>query len=342
MLRYLWRRLVAERITQSLAARLAPDLEGRIASAMAARCALMRTELLDVVESKMSIAGVLKPWKANLYIPTITLQGSADAPFMAHSTCSASDFLHPEFARLSGVLGIPLTFHRKYWEWVFVLHHALRSGAVAPGKRALGFAVGWEPLPAAFARFGATVTATDAPEEIGLEKGWQKDGQHAVRLEDLYRPEVVDRETFDEQVTFSACDMTCIPSDYVDYDFCWSSCSFEHLGNLAAGVDFVVESVEKTLRVGGIACHTTELNLTSDEDTVQEGPTVLYRKQDLLKMIDLLERRGHLVEPFSIARDTHVLDSFVDTPPYQAPPHLKLRLLGYVSTSVGLIIHRGR
>jgi hypothetical protein len=135
--------------------------------------------------------------------------------------------------------------------------------------------------------------------------------------------------------------MNEIPASLAGYDFGWSSCSFEHLGTLAAGLDFVVESVEKTIRPGGVACHTTELNLSSDDETVREGATVLYRKQDILKLIDTLERRGHTVEPFRIAPDTHVLDSFVDTPPYQAPPHLKLELMGYVSTSVGLIIRRG-
>lgn len=239
-------------------------------------------------------------------------------------------------------MGLPLVFHRKYWEWVFVLHHAIRTGAVGPGKRALGFAVGAEPLPAAFARTGASVTATDAPADIGIENGWQKSGEYATRLDDLYHPDVVDRDTFERNVTFSVCDMTRIPTDLSGYDFCWSCCSFEHLGTLEAGIDFVVESVEKTLALGGIACHTTEFNLSSDNDTVEDGPTVLYRKRDILKLIDLLERRGHTVEPFSIAPDTHVLDSFVDTPPYEAPPHLKLQLIGYVSTSIGLIIHRGR
>ena len=136
--------------------------------------------------------------------------------------------------------------------------------------------------------------------------------------------------------------MMRIPDALADYDFCWSSCALEHLGSLNAGMDFIVESVEKTLRVGGVACHTTELNLSSDSATLEEGGTVLYRKKDLLSLIDRLERRGHTVEPFSIAPDTHVLDSFVDTPPYEQSPHLKLQLMGYVSTSVGLTIRRGR
>ncbi len=260
---------------------------------------------------------------------------------MAYSTCCASDFLHPEYSRLSALLGLPLVFHRKYREWVFILHQAIRTEAVGPGKRALGFAVGTEPLPSALAKLGGQVTATDAPEEIGLEQGWSRGGEHASKLDDLFRPGVVERSDFDESVEFDVCDMNDISPGLDNYDFCWSSCSFEHLGTLQAGHDFVVESVERTIRPGGIACHTTEFNLSSNDTTVTEGATVLYRKRDILQLIDVLERRGHSVEAFRIAPDTHVLDSFVDTPPYQAPPHLKLELMGFVSTSVGLVIRRG-
>jgi SAM-dependent methyltransferase len=340
MLRYFWRRYLADRLSRSVALRLAPELEKQIAEAVAARGALMQSDLMAAVESKMAIVAN-KPWKSNLHIPAIGVHPPVEGPFMAYSTCCARDFYHPEFTRLSSALGLPLTYHRKYWEWVFVMHHAVRTGAVAPGKRALGFAVGSEPLPSAFAQIGADVTATDAPEEIAVGTGWQKTGEHAGRLNDLYHPGVVDRERFEQRVSFKVCDMTNIPSDLNGFDFCWSSCSFEHLGTIEAGLDFVVESVEKTLRPGGVACHTTELNLVSDKDTVEAGATVLYRKKDLLGLIDRLQRRGHRVEPFNIAPDTHVLDFFVDTPPYLAPPHLKLQLLGYVSTSVGLIIHRG-
>ena len=262
MLRFLWRRFVADRLSRSLATRLEPELEARIANAIEARYSRMQSEVLAAIESKMATVIAPKPWKVNLLIPSIELQASADVPFMAHSTCSAGDFLHHEFVRLSRILGLPLVFHRKYWEWVFILHHALRSGAIAPGKRALGFAVGTEPLPAAFARFGASVMATDAPVEIGVERGWQKGGEHSAQLDDLYHPAVIDRDTFDRNVAFAACDMTRIPPNLSGYDFCWSSCSLEHLGTLSAGIDFVVQCVEGTLRPGGIACHTTELNLS--------------------------------------------------------------------------------
>jgi hypothetical protein len=52
---------------------------------------------------------------------------------------------------------------------------------------------------------------------------------------------------------------------------------------------------------------------------------------DIRRPIQRLAACGHAVEPFSIAPDTHVLDSYVDTPPY-SQPHLRLKLMGYVTT----------
>jgi hypothetical protein len=136
--------------------------------------------------------------------------------------------------------------------------------------------------------------------------------------------------------------MNDIPGHLRDYDFCWSSCCFEHLGSLQNGIDFVVNSVERTLKVGGVAVHTTEFNLSSDEDTLDSGVTVVYRKRDLERLRRILEERGHWVEPLRIEPGDLPPDYFVDLPPYGSDPHLKLRIGAYVTTSVGLMARRGR
>jgi hypothetical protein len=136
--------------------------------------------------------------------------------------------------------------------------------------------------------------------------------------------------------------MNAIDEDLDNFDFTWSSCCFEHLGSLAAGMQFVVNSVEKTLRVGGIACHTTEFNVSSNTETVESGGTVIYRKRDIEELISCLRDRGHHVEPLVIGESNHYLDNHIDVPPYAKEPHLKLRLAGHVTTSIGLVIRRGR
>jgi hypothetical protein len=342
MLRYLWRNYLAERVTASVKARIGHPAETQREAleehvrALEARLAALERD------SPRSKTDVERAWLRNFFIPSFDVHPKLDFPFMAESTCTAKDFFHREFARICCTLNVPPVYHRKIWEWVFVVHHFGRHEVLREGSRGLGFGVGTEPLPSLFARLGVQVTATDAPDSIGLKGGWQNTNEFARSLEDLYKPGIVSREAFDARVTYRPCDMTAIDDSLRDFDFCWSSCCLEHLGNLPNGLDFIRNSVERTLRVGGVACHTTELNLSSNTDTITSGGTVIYRRCDLEDFVIEMRERGHKVGDLRIASDSHSLDFYVDTPPYVHNPHLKLRLMDYTTTSVGLVIVRGR
>ena len=281
-----------------------------------------------------------------MYIPCVEsgeFQYTPDQPFMIYSTPGAADILHPRYREICSMICTKPIFHRKQWEWVYIIHHLSKSGLVKACKRGIVFGVGREQLPSLFASFGATIVCTDAPVAIGEKSGWNKTNQHSSNLDSLFYDNIVSKELFYSQVSFLSSDMTNIDSSLKEFDFTWSSCSLEHLGSLGAGVDFIVNSVENVLKIGGIACHTTELNLSSDEDTIEgNSDTVLYRRKDILSLIEMLRNRGHEVSPFLINPCTHYCDTHVDTPPYSHDIHLKLKLAGYVTTSVGLIIKRGR
>lgn len=277
-----------------------------------------------------------------LFIPDpLVEQLPADTPFMEYSSCTARDFFHPRFAQLSKLMGRTPLFHRKYWEWIFISHHLIESGVVAPGKKGLVFGVGSEMLPALFASLGASVHATDAPPDLAGIDMWGPNGQHGSSIEQLRNEEIIPYELFKQRVTHGFCDMNNIDPSLVDYDFNWSSCCFEHLGSLEAGMQFVINAVEKTLKPGGIAIHTTELNMSSNEDTIGTGSTVIYHRRDLEELIARLTERGHKVDTLKIGPAAHALDFHVDTPPYAHFPHLKIHLAGYTTTSVGLVIRRG-
>ena len=284
----------------------------------------------------------VQPWARSLFVPKLDLAPPLATPFMAYSTCSAADYHSEGFTRLCAELARPPQYHRKLWEWVFITHHLRRHGKVASGKKGLGFGVGTEPLSSLFAKGGAQVVATDAPQEIGIEAGWNIFSEHASVLDDIRVPSIIGEDDFAQLVTYATCDMNEIGDEFTGFDFCWSSCCLEHLGNLEAGIDFVVNSVEKTLRIGGVACHTTEFNLSSNQDTIRDGPTVIYRMQDLERLVQRLRDRGHMVDDLKIAPDDHPLDFFVDLPPYSQNPHLKLSLMGFTSTSIGIVVTRGR
>lgn len=279
--------------------------------------------------------------RARLHVPNLSVASAPqDGAFMRHSTCSMADFFHPRFAQLCALLHHPLQLHRKLWEWIFIVHHLREAGVLREGCRGVGFGVGRERLPAVFAGLGAQVTATDAPSEVGMSAGWTETGQHAASLDALRHPQIVPDAVFDRKVSYKTCDMREIDPQLTGYDFTWSSCCFEHLGSLDAGLQFVVDSVEKTLKPGGVACHTTEFNLSSDTQTVESGHTVLYRRRDILRLVETLRERGHEVQPFVIAPDTHYLDGYVDVPPYRDDAHLRLRLESHVATSAGIVVRR--
>ncbi|HLI75644.1 MAG TPA: class I SAM-dependent methyltransferase, partial [Acidobacteriaceae bacterium] len=179
------------------------------------------------------------------------------------------------------------------------------------------------------------VLATDLPAGDPRAKGWSRTAQHASRAEQLYRPSCP-RRLFDRHVQVRPVDMKALPDDLTGFDFVWSSCALEHLGSLEAGTAFVKRSLG-CLRPGGIAVHTTEFNLTSNEATTSEGPTVAYRMRDIEALLDELRARGHQARPFLIGERHGVLDRIIDIPPYTYSA-LLVRLGPHVLTSAILVI----
>jgi hypothetical protein len=231
-------------------------------------------------------------------------------------------------------------YHRKIWEHIYIIQALYERNYLLPNKRGLGFAVGLEPLPALFAKFGCQIVATDLKADKA--SGWLQSNQHSNdNLSALNYNGICPSDLFTEHVSFRNVDMNAIPDDLTDFDFCWSSCAFEHLGSIEKGLAFVINSM-KTLKPGGIAIHTTEYNLSSDVQTIDNNPAfVIFRKQDILKLIQELTACGYSVLPLDLSTGEGIADKFVDLPPYfRKKMHLKLWLKNYVSTSIGLIINK--
>ncbi|WP_243638646.1 class I SAM-dependent methyltransferase [Lucifera butyrica] len=230
--------------------------------------------------------------------------------------------------------------HRKIWEWCFICQALYERGMLENGRKGLGFAVGREPLAALFASLGCTVVATDLDLESAQKPGanWVATGEHAAGMEALNELGLCDEESFRRNVSFRAVNMNCIPGDLEGFDFCWSSCAFEHLGSIENGKQFIYNMV-KCLKPGGFAVHTTEYNVSSNEATMDYLPSVLFRKCDFEEMTENLRRRGCSIDIDFTLGDGEA-DRFVDSPPYKHNPHLKFLFNGYVSTSMSLIIQK--
>jgi hypothetical protein len=258
-------------------------------------------------------------------------------PGVRSRVCTQSQFGEPWFREWCAAFGVEPRAHRKLWERAYIAHVLDALGLLRPGIRGLGFGVGREALVALFAGRGCHIVATDLPPTSNEARVWRDSGQYGQSLDGLRHESLCDPKRFDELVSWRPVDMRAIPDDLGQFDFCWSACSLEHLGSLEAGMRFVERSLA-TLAPGGIAVHTTELNVCSDDATIAAGPTVLYRKQDLSSLVADLERAEHLVAAPDFDTGDGVLDQYVDVPPYSQEPHVRVLCGKFVTTTVALVI----
>jgi len=241
--------------------------------------------------------------------------------------CIEADMTSSRYESRCIQLGQLPALHRKQWEFVVILEALDSRGLLWPGRRGLGFGTGGEPLPALFANCGCPVLATDLARDQPAAQAWIDTDQHASGRE---QPPLV---------TYRDVDMNQIPVELQrgEFDFVWSACALEHLGSIDLGLRFIVEAM-RCLKPGGWAIHTTEFNVGSDEQTLEDGATVIFRRRDLVRLPKMLESLGRM-EPFDFTTGSGVADLHVDAPPY-AMPHLKLQIAQFTSTSVALMVQR--
>jgi SAM-dependent methyltransferase len=256
------------------------------------------------------------------------------------SLCKQIDFASESYRHWCNIMKEQPRYHRKQWEYVYVLESLSQRGLISPGKRGLGFAVGNEPLPAVLAFFGCEVVATDLNIEEGTAKGWNN-GQLCLSLKDLNDRNICDQNKFFSLCSYQPVDMNNIPDTLINFDFNWSSCSFEHLGSLDKGLAFLKNQL-KTLKPGGWAIHTTEYNVSSNSETLEEGNCVIFRQRDIQKITEELRSDGHFVEELDFSLGWLPLDYKIDFPPYTTDEHLRLQLDKYICTSIGIIVQKAK
>ena len=271
-----------------------------------------------------------RAWINDVALPTLTSPVS--------QLCTKSQFDEAVYAHWVEQIREKKRYHRKQWEFAFILQNLHIQLLLENGRRGLGFGVGQEPLPALMASRGVRVTATDLDLEGAVEKGWAASNQHTTSLAVLNEDGICEPAMFEKQVGFRNVDMNNIPPDLTGYDFCWSSCAFEHLGSIELGLQFVENSL-KCLKPGGVAVHTTEYNCQSNDKTLAEGGTVIFRQRDILELANRLRSAGHQLF-LNLNQGSQDLDKHVDMPPYAQDHHLKLQLDKYVTTSIGLVVQK--
>lgn len=260
------------------------------------------------------------------------------------------DYTQEWFLTTCKSLHIAPILHRKIWEEVYVVNTLENAGKLAPGMRGICFGVGQERLPAYFASRGARVLGTDLAPSNQDAASWINTDQHGS-LEKLFHEDLVTKDQFDSLVEFQYADMNNIsPALHGQFDFCWSICAFEHLGSIENGLRFV-ENSGKLLKAGGIAVHTTEYNYSSNDQTIDNWGTVLFRRKDFESLAERLINGGYRIPSLDFDVGSTPMDQFIDVPPYPghrsfldsnlSPLHLKLLVDGFPATCFGLNFSRG-
>ena len=292
---------------------------------------------------------VLQPEDGRFYVAS-TARGGVDFAYperegggtpsrLTSCLCTEGQLTSPAFRYWIERLGESFRMQRKLWEFGYIIQALHERDMLAEGKRGLVFAVGQEMLPSLFASMGCEIVASDLDASDERSQVWADTAQHASAVDPLNARDLCDRGEFARRVSFRPVDMNAIPSDLVDFDFTWSSCSFEHCGSIELGQQFIWRQME-CLKPGGVAVHTTEFNLTSNEDTITNGVTVIFRRRDIEEIVRRLRDEGHHVEPLNLDVGSGPADRGIDRKPYVAKQQMKLQLEKYVSTSIGLIIRK--
>lgn len=267
--------------------------------------------------------------------------------------CQRQHFDDPGYQKWAQLLNLGPVVHRKAWEWAAILEAAQLGDVLHPGRRAIGFGVGTEPIPACLASLGLTVLATDAPTGETADT-WKSGNQHAASIAEIGHPEICPPEVFASRVTFRAVDMNDLPSDleWGTYDLVWSSCVIEHLGSPARGFDFVKESA-RLLAPGGVMVHTTEYELSQQGATRDYGHMAVYRGVDFADLAGYFRSAGFEAEidlGVSLASPDDRWISTILAPGaysdgvvpegYSDPAHLRLALGESITTSFVVQVRR--
>jgi hypothetical protein len=149
----------------------------------------------------------------------------------------------------------------------------------------------------------------------------------------------VEMGTFLQNASYKSVNMNNLPDDLGKYDYLWSSCAFEHLGSIQHGLDFVFNSCA-FLKPGGIAVHTTEFNLSSNDETIESEHLSLYRKVDFERLGKRLKAINVSMDPLNLETGSEYPDLHIDLPPYKQDIHLRLAIGNFATTSIGIILRK--
>ena len=172
--------------------------------------------------------------------------------------CDAFDWFDPEFDRIvSAELEDPPRLHRKQWEFAQIFRALQGLGCLNPRSSGLSMGGGHERLLYAVARHVGHLTVTDLYES---GSAWDE-----ARIDDPDRSlkAAAPFEIDPSRLTARRMDMRALEFPDGSFEFCYSSCAIEHIGEHD---DFLrhLQEVRRVLTDDGVYVLTTEFHYGDD------------------------------------------------------------------------------
>ncbi len=191
--------------------------------------------------------------------------------------CDAADFFDPEVnGIIQNELREPSRLHRKQWEFAMIFLALRRLGMIRSDKVGLSLGGGTERLMYALAVNTKHMTVTDLYDPNTTWDCARTDDPDAfVRSQ---KPFEVD----DSKYRALRMDMRSLDFPDRSFDFCYSSCAIEHIGNEA---DFITHfnEVARVLKDDGVYVLTTEVSYL--QQTIKDPNNYVFSPDYLADLI---------------------------------------------------------
>ncbi len=259
--------------------------------------------------------------------------------------CDAADWFDAELQRvIDQELQEPARFHRKQWEFAMIFHTLQKQGFLTPDATGLSLGGGNERVLYSIARHINKLIVTDLYEE---DTSWDTartgDPNEFIRKS---KPFPVDNRKLEAQ----RMDMRYLEFPDNTFDFCYSSCAIEHIGEYQ---DFLqhFREVYRVLNEGGIYVFTTEFHF--GDETIKDPHNYIFAADYLRHLLEEcpltlvahphLEITHHAANqplPANIHQLVYSGESLQNHPVEAQTPHIQLLRGKYPFTSILFILRK--
>jgi SAM-dependent methyltransferase len=294
----------------------------------------LRHKINHVVFSNKLYHALIKPFSKVCceIIPTRNLREERKENLPLNKICQAADLYHAPWRECGRELKLNMdeqNFHRKDWEYTQIIFALKNLRYLTPDSLCLAIGAGREPLLYYLAHKVGEVIGIDLYE--GEYYGGEDESDIPLSAE-RYAPFPYPREKL-RLIRMNALDLD-FPDDH--FDFVFSASSIEHFGR-KRDIQKSLQEMYRVLKQGGAALITTELKLTSTGSRMPNVRPFSYRE-----IKDLIGKAGfEAPQDPDLRIEQEYFADWVKLPEeINKRPHVILRFLNTVFTSIHLVLHK--